>query len=97
MPRLLSNKEPEKKITEGHKPLIVCCQKKEKRSDLKLHPDPGIREYQIGQLSASEYWKYIMRHGQRKMTKNEWQMWDGKKKREERARYLEWREIKFGY
>ena len=94
MPRLLSNKEPKKKNTEEQKPLIVC---EKKRSDLELHPDPGIRDYQIGQLTANEYWKYIMRYGERKMTRDEWKMWRSKKNREEKRRNDLYFEIKFGY
>ena len=67
-----------------------------KRNELELHPDPGIREYQEKQLTASEYWNYVMRYGERRMTKDEWKIWKGKKDMEEKQRNDLYFEIKFG-
>ena len=75
MSLLFSNKEEE--ITEVETT----------RSDFELSSDPITRDYQIGEFTASEYWRYIMRFGKRKMTKDEWRVWDGKKQREEKQRY----------
>ena len=69
-----------------------------KTSDEKitLHPDPHVREYQIHEMTSSEYWKFLMQYGRRKMTKPEWEIRHGKKKREERQRYEFYIETKFG-
>ena len=51
---------------------------------ITLHPDPDIRVFQICEMT---YWKFLMQNGQRKMTRTEWQIWDGKKRREEKQQY----------
>ena len=74
----------------------VSRTKVSKRNELDLHPDPGIRDYQITQLTANEYWKYVMRYGEKRMTKNEWRIWRSKKDKEEKQRNDDYFEIKFG-
>ena len=95
MPRLLSNKEPTKQRSD--KPIIYNQRKETLVKEIELSSDPIVRDYQMRQFTASEYWKYIMRFGRRKMTRDEWEIWNEKKQQEEKARYKEWREIKFGY
>ena len=82
MPRAVASSEPR-----------VLSQRVETTSK----PNPYFMEYQIMQFTASEYSKHIIRFGQRRMTRDEWEIWNDKKQREEKARYKEWREIKFGY
>ena len=66
------------------------------RQKFQLHSDPDFRDYQIRQFTSSEYWKYIMRFGKRKMTKDEWEIWNGKKQREEKMKNDYYFEIKYG-
>ena len=95
MPRLLSNKQPTKKIEprisnelnklptkdQANKPLL------EVRVSEHGKPNPYYMEYQIREFTASEYWKYIMRFGKRKMTRDEWEIWSGKRQWQEEHRY----------
>ena len=62
---------------------------------ITLHPDPDFRECQIREMSSQEYKKFLMQDGRRKMTRAEWQMWNGKKRREEKQRYELYLDTKF--
>ena len=79
MPRLLSNKSPKKNL-----PVKV-----EKKSNLKVEEKP--KQKNIGptknktedEMSAWEYYSFLMRFGKRKMDRYEWLTWKLKKDEED--------------
>ena len=103
MLRLLSNKEPTKQRSDEPSVLSEVISNQQKEASTKKFEQRGLSHCEETTskpnpyFTASEYWKYIMRFGRRKMTRDEWEIWNEKKQQEEKARYKEWREIKFGY
>ena len=65
-------------------------------TEVYLHPDPDIREYQLPQLTSNQYVKYLMRNGYKKMTRTEWKFWHDKKRKEEKWRSEYYFEMKYG-
>ena len=67
MPRLLSNKSPKKTSSEL---------KVEKKSGLK---EESFKPKSEDEMTAWEYYSFLMRFGKRKMDRFEWRIWKEKK------------------
>ena len=77
MPRLLSKKEPTK----------ISEVKVEKKFNLKVEEKPKQKSLRPeGNMSAWEYYNFLMRFGKRKMTRIEWVIWKMKKDEEDLAK-----------
>ena len=74
MPRLLSNKSPNK-ITSVKVEKVEEHKQTKKKS---LWPEED--------MSAWEYYSHLMRYGERKMTRDEWVIWKMKKDEEDMER-----------
>ena len=76
MPRLLSNKSPNKKSSvkvEEYKPIISQVKVKAK--------SPGTKS--VDEMSSWEYYNSLMLFGKRRMDRFEWRIWVEKKNKED--------------
>ena len=102
MPRLLSNREPEKKT----EPRILSKTNKqpEKKTEprilSKTNKQPEVKIAKINpkktekEMSSWEYYSFLMRYGKRKMDRLEWLTWRMKRDEEESyKRYLNRKEM----
>ena len=99
MPRLLSNKEPTKKITgvkEAEKKVLTKPSETKTEKKVLSKPSETKTVKTEDEMTAWEYYSFLMRFGKRKMTRFEWLTWVLKKDEEDRQkRYIRRKEGPF--